>query len=143
VSLLLAAGAVFTYSVPGLAWFVIAAPLWLVCEAIAGRSPVDWSSVGGAIRAHRTAIGIGLLILIAVAAVAYSPVREFASKIADVQSSAGRLSSPVFGGEAFGIWPAGDFRVVRGEVAGSLFAVAVAGLALLYGIFALIRRRRM
>jgi hypothetical protein len=143
VCLLLAAATVFTFSVPGLAWFVIAVPLWLVFEAIVGRSPVDWSSVGGAIRAHRTAIGVGLLILIAVAAFAYSPVREFASKIADVQASAGRLSSPVFGGEALGIWPAGDFRVVRGEVSGSLFAVAVAGLALLYGVVVLIRRRRM
>ena len=33
----------------------------------------------------------------------------------------------MFPGEALGIWPAGDFRVVRGEVTGSLLAVAVGG----------------
>ena len=143
ICVLIAGGAVFTFSVPGLAWLVIAVPVWLAIEAIAGRSPVDWSAIGASIRAHRTAIAIGLLILIAVAAFAYSPVREFASKIAGVQESAGRLSSPVFGGEALGIWPAGDFRVVRGEVSGSLIAAGIATLALLYGVWTLIRLRRL
>jgi hypothetical protein len=32
---------------PRLAWFVIALPVWLAFEAIAGRSPVDWRAVGG------------------------------------------------------------------------------------------------
>ena len=59
VCLLLAGGAVFTFSVPGLAWFVIALPVWLAFEAIAGRSPVDWRAVRGAIRAHRTVIAVG------------------------------------------------------------------------------------
>ena len=45
IGLLLAGASVFTFSVPGLAWFVIAVPLWLVLEAIAGRSPVDWGAV--------------------------------------------------------------------------------------------------
>ena len=40
----------------------------------------------------------------------------FVGKVGTVQASAGRLSSPVFPGEALGIWPEGDFRVVRGEV---------------------------
>ena len=73
------------------------------------------------------------MILIAVAAVAFGPAREFVDKIGDVQNSAGRLSSPVFPGEALGIWPAGDFRIVRGEVSGSLLAVALGALAAAYG----------
>ena len=128
--LLLAAASVFTFSVPGLAWFVIALPVWLAFEALAGRSPVDWSAVRARrSRAHRVALAVAALILIGVAVVAFAPAREFASKIADVQDSAGRLSSPVFGGEALGIWPAGDFRIVRGEVSGSLLAVALGALA--------------
>ncbi len=97
----------------------------------------------GAIRAHRAVIAVGLVILVGVVALAFGPVREFASKIADVQNSAGRLSSPVFGGEALGIWPAGDFRVVRGDVSGSLIAVAIGALAVLYGIVVLVQRRRL
>ena len=143
VCLLIAAASVFTFSAPGLAWFVLVVPVWLAFEAIAGRSPVNWGAVRAGLAAHKVTLVVAALILVGIAVVAFTPVREFASKIADVQASAGRLSSPVFGGEALGIWPAGDFRVVRGEVTGSLLAVAVAGLALLYGIVVLIRRRRL
>ena len=50
---------------------------------------------------------------------------DFVEKIDDVQESSGRLSSPVFPGEALGIWPEGDFRIVRGEVDGALLATGV------------------
>ncbi len=83
-----------------------------------------------------------MLVLVGAAAVAFSPAREFANKIADVQASAGRLSSPVFPGEALGIWPAGDFRVVRGEVPGSLLAVAIGAVAVAYGMWFCFRRRQ-
>ena len=46
--------------------------------------------------------------------------RRLRRPLGDVQASTGRLSSPVFPGEALGIWPEGDFRVVRGEVTGAL-----------------------
>ena len=142
IGLLLAAASVFTFSAPGLAWFVIAMPLWLVLEALAGRSPVDWAAVRDGLLAHKVTLAVAVLILIAIAAVAFTPSREFASKIADVQASAGRLSSPVFPGEALGIWPAGDFRIVRGEVSGSLIAVAIGALAIAYGTWTLIRTRQ-
>jgi hypothetical protein len=58
-----------------------------------------------------------------------------------VQASAGRLSSPVFPGEALGIWPEGDFRIVRGEVDGAYIAVAIAFLAAVIGAAAAVRRR--
>ena len=59
-----------------------------------------------------------------------------------MQNSFGRLSSPVFPGEALGIWPAGDFRIVRGEVSGALFAVALGAVAAGYGVVSLWRRRQ-
>lgn len=143
VCLLLAAASVFTFSAPGLAWFVLVVPLWLAFEASAGRSPVNWGGVRDGLVAHKVTLGVAAVILVGIAVVAFTPAREFASKIADVQASAGRLSSPVFGGEALGIWPAGDFRVVRGEVSGSLIAAAIGALALLYGVVVLVRRRRL
>ena len=125
VGLLLAAASVFTFSAPGLAWFALAVPIWLALEALGGRSPVSWAAVRASLARNRVTLGVAAVILVAIAVVAFTPAREFASKIADVQDSAGRLSSPVFGGEALGIWPAGDFRIVRGEVSGSLLALAI------------------
>jgi hypothetical protein len=142
ICLLLAAASVFTFSVPGLAWFLIAVPLWLVLEARAGRSPVNWRAVREGIAAQRVTIVVATVILIALAVVAFSPARDFVSKIGDVQNSAGRLSSPVFPGEALSIWPAGDFRIVRGEVSGALLAVAFGALAAGYGVLTLWRRRQ-
>ena len=143
VLVLLALAAVFTFSVPGLAWFALGLPLWLAFEGLAGRSVVEWGELRGWLRDHRLPLGVALLLVVIAAALAFSPAREFASKIADVQESAGRLSSPVFPGEALGIWPAGDFRVVRGEVTGSLFAVAVGALAIAYGAWVCLRRREL
>ena len=142
VGIILALATVFTFSVPGLAWFAIALPLWLIVEAVAGSSPIDWAAVRTAISEHKVLIGVVVLVLVGAAAVAFSPAREFANKIADVQESAGRLSSPVFPGEALGIWPAGDFRLVRGEVPGSLLAVAIGAVAVAYGMWFCFRRRQ-
>ncbi|HEY8000437.1 MAG TPA: hypothetical protein VID76_00785 [Solirubrobacterales bacterium] len=142
IGLLMAAASVFTFSAPGLAWFAIAIPIWLLLEARGGRSPVNWGAVRDSLAAHKVTLVVAVVIVLGIAAVAFTPAREFASKIADVQDSAGRLSSPVFPGEAFGIWPAGDFRVVRGEVSGSLLAVALGAVAAGFGALTLWRRRQ-
>lgn len=143
VGLILAAAGVFTFSLPGLAWFAIGVPIWLLLEAIAGRSPIDYGRIGESLSAHRALTAVTVVALIAVAVVAIGPATNFIEKIDDVQSSAGRLSSPVFPGEALGIWPEGDFRIVRGEVSGSLLAAGLAALAAGYGIWVLIRRRQL
>ncbi|MGH2954574.1 MAG: hypothetical protein ACRDK9_11285 [Solirubrobacterales bacterium] len=143
VVLLLAAGSVFTYSIPGLAWFALAIPVWLGLEELAGRSQIDLGRARAVLVRHRVALTAGAVALAAVIAVSFGPAREFVERIDDVQQSAGRLSSPVFPGEALGIWPEGDFRIVRGEVAGALPAVALAALAIAVGGFALLRRREL
>jgi hypothetical protein len=142
VCLLLGAASVFTFSLPGLAWFAIALPLWLIVEAIGGRNPIDYRRAAGTVREHRALTIVTCLVLIAVAAFAIGPATSFVGKINDVNVSIGRLSSPVFGGEALGIWPQGDFRIVRGEVSGAWIAVAVGALAVAYGAWALYRRRQ-
>jgi hypothetical protein len=140
-AVVLGAASVLTYSIPGLVWFAIALPLWLALEAVAGRSPIDWRAVRGSIATHRAAVGISVVALIALAVVLFEPASNFISKINEVQTSQGRLSSPVFPGEAFGIWPQGDYRIVRGEVSGSLVAAALGALAVACGVYALVRRR--
>lgn len=142
-AVILAAASVLTFSIPGLVWFALAVPLWLVLEALAGRSPIEWGKVGASLSRHRIALAVAALILIAAAVALVGPASSFVSKINDVQSSAGRLSSPVFPGEALGIWPAGDYRIVRGEVSGSLLATALGAIAIGYGLLALVRRRAL
>lgn len=141
VGLALAVASVFTFSIPGLAWFVAAFAVWFVLEAAAGDGTIDWRSIRGTAAAHRTAFVIGALVVVAAAAVAIGPAASFIEKIDDVQQSAGRLSSPIFPGEALGIWPEGDYRIVRGEVSGALPATALGALAIGFGLFSLVRRR--
>jgi hypothetical protein len=82
-----------------------------------------------------------LAAVVAIAAFSVVQLSGFVGKVGSVQASAGRLSSPVFPGEALGIWPEGDFRVVRGDVAGAYPAVAFALVAAAIAAWAAIRRR--
>ena len=127
---------VFTFSAPGPRLVRHRAAALARDRGARGRSPVDWRRSATAVLAHVAGSWPGRSILIAIAVLAFGPASEFVNKIADVQESAGRLSSPVFPGEALGIWPQGDFRIVRGEVSGSLIAVALGALAVA------VRRRR-
>jgi hypothetical protein len=137
---ILAAASVFTFSVPGGVWFAVAIPVWAILW-IGFESKITLVDAREAVRRHRRVLLVGALLLVALAVVAIGPARDFIEKIDDVQESSGRLSSPVFPGEAFGIWPEGDFRIVRGEVDGALLASAFAGLCALGAAIALVRRR--
>jgi hypothetical protein len=140
---LLAAASVFTFSVPGLAWLAVLLPAWLVLETVAGRPPIDLGDLREGIARHRVALGAAALVTVAVAAALVIPIANFVDRIADVQSSPGRLSSPVFPGEALGIWPEGDFRLVRGEVEGAIPATAFAAAVTALAGLALLRRREL
>ena len=139
---LLAAASVFTYSIPGLAWFALGLPAWALLELAAGRRP-DLARARELIGRHRAPlIGAGLVALVALTLSA-TQFAGFADRIGDVQASTGRLSSPVFPGEALGVWPEGDYRIVRGEVSGALPASALGLLAVALGTLIALRRREM
>jgi hypothetical protein len=141
VLLLLTASSLFVYSIPGLVWFALALPIWLVLEFLTGDLRIDMAAARSSVRNHRRIIVAVAIVLVAVAAFSASQLSGFVDKVGMVQASAGRLSSPVFPGEALGIWPQGDFRIVRGEVSGAYIAVAIALLAAVIGAAAAIRRR--
>jgi hypothetical protein len=141
VLLVLAASSVFVYSIPGLVWFALALPIWLVLELATEGLRVDMNAARESVRRHRRIIIVVGILIVAVAAFSASQLSGFVNKVGMVQASAGRLSSPVFPGEALGIWPEGDFRVVRGEVDGAYIAVAIALLAVAIGAAAAVRRR--
>jgi hypothetical protein len=139
--ILFGAASVFVYSLPGLAWFAVGVPIWLALGLATGGLRIDAAAARSAARQHRTAIVAVAIAIVAVGAFSAAQLSGFVGKVGQVQASAGRLSSPVFPGEALGIWPEGDFRVVRGEVGGAYFAVALGLLAAAIGAIAAIRRR--
>jgi hypothetical protein len=141
VLILLAVSSVFVYSIPGLVWFALALPIWLLLEVLTGGLRVDPDAVRASLRRHRRIIVVVSIVIVAVAAFSASQLSGFVDKVGMVQASAGRLTSPVFPGEALGIWPEGDFRVVRGEVDGAYIAVAIALIAAAIGAAAAFRRR--
>src|SRR4051795_548493 len=141
VLILLTVATVFVYSIPGLVWFALALPIWLVLELVTGGLRIDVDAARSAMRRHRRILIVGVILVLAVAAFSASQLSGFVSKVGMVQASAGRLSSPVSPGEALGIWPEGDFRIVRGDVAGAYPAVALGLLAAAIGALAAFRRR--
>jgi hypothetical protein len=132
---------VFVYSLPGLVWFAIAVPIWLALELGTGRLRVDAAELRAEARLHQRAIIVVAVVVVVVGALSAAQLSGFVDKVGQVQESGGRLDSPVFPGEALGIWPEGDFQVVRGEVGGAYAAVALGLLAAAIGALAAVRRR--
>jgi hypothetical protein len=141
VLLLLAVSSIFVYSIPGLVWFALALPIWLVLELVTGGLRIDLDAARSTMRRHRRALIVGGVLVLAVAAFSASQLSGFVGKVGMVQASAGRLTSPVFPGEALGIWPEGNFQIVRGDVAGAYPAVALGLLAAAIAALAAFRRR--
>lgn len=133
-------GGILAYSVPSLVWFALIAAAWLALVVGTGDRSIDLAALRDAMRRRRLALALAALALAGLTALAAGELRGFVDRIGDISASAGRLSSPVFPGEALAIWPEGDFRVVRGEVDGALVATAIGALALLAGAAATWRR---
>ena len=140
-ALVIAAASVFVYSVPGLVWFALAVPIWLFLERAWGALRLNGDLAASAIRRHGYVI-VGVAILLVGGAVLFvAELSGFIDKLGMVQASTGRLSSPVFPGEALGIWPEGNFQIVRGEVDGAYVALALGLVAALVGAAAAVSRR--
>jgi hypothetical protein len=141
VLVMLAVASVFVYSIPGLVWFALGIPIWLALELATGGLRVDLEAARSAVRRHRGVIVGGAVVIVAVAVFSAAQLSGFVDKVGMVQASAGRLTSPVFPGEALGIWPEGDFRIVRGHVSGAYPALALGLLAAALGVLSAFRRR--
>jgi hypothetical protein len=128
----LAAGSVFAYSLPGLAWPAAAAASWLGAELATGRLSVPQGALGRNLKRALPVAGAGI-VLLAVFALTLGSLSDFLDRLGDVQNTGGRLLSPVSPREVLGIWPRGDFRAdVAGEAAAilaTLIGLVAVGLA--------------
>ena len=127
---LLAAGTIYVYSFPGLAWLIGAAVVWGAIELAHGRRPGRGVAIATAVAA-----GVALLLVLT----DLDRLRDFVDfRALDPdranEGGLGNLRGHISPLEALGVWPTSEFRLSAG--AGSLpAAVFYAGAAL--GLLAL------
>ena len=76
----LALAAVFTFSIPGAAWFAVAIPVWAILW-LGFESRVDFAAIREGAAQHRRLLIAGGVVLVALAAIAIGPASGFIEKI--------------------------------------------------------------
>jgi hypothetical protein len=110
----IAAGTIYNYSFPGLAWLLGAALIWMLVIAWRER---DGLRLGERLRGARSAIALGVAIPVVAALPEIFRLASFSSfKAFNPQGTGptvgfGNLRQPLNPLEAFGIWPSGEFRI--------------------------------
>jgi hypothetical protein len=159
---LIAVGAVYTYSFPGLLWLLGTAAVWAIVELCLARLGASDPSAGGApmgaphraeaepstvgeIGATGAAVVRPALIAVAVLVVLVAPeigrmINFHKFETFDPNGPGlGNLFGQVSPFEALGIWPSGDFRLAPGDgavpAAAYYLGAAFATVLLLYGIW--------
>ena len=148
-ALVLAAGAFYTYSYLGLAWYALTAVIWLVAEAACHPAAVlSWLSRPRVRTPSPRIVGIGVLGILLLIPVASQAVTFFHSVGASASGSGviprnalGNLIGPLSGYEMLGVWLSPDFRMppASGFDTGQLATLAAA--IQLYGLYWCLRRR--
>lgn len=151
-SALLAVGAVYVYSFPGLIWMLATFAIWALAEFAISRTG---RSGGAAPPATRPSAGpspvrsvlMALLVFAVLVAPEIGRMIDF-HKFETFDPNGpglGNLFGQVSPFEALGIWPSGDFRLAPGDGAvpalGHYLAAAFALVLLIYGIGRCWRRR--
>jgi hypothetical protein len=117
----IAAGTIYNYSFPGLAWLLGAALVWMLLvawrERDRARSFVESLRLRERLRPARTAIGLAVAIAV-IAAIpevfrlaSFSSFEAFNPQGTGPTVGFGNLRQPLNPLEAFGIWPSGEFRI--------------------------------
>jgi hypothetical protein len=117
----IAAGTIYNYSFPGLAWLLGAVVIWMLVIALRERDRVG-SLLGGLrlrerLRGSRPALllGIGIPVVAALPELfrlaSFSSFKAFNPSGTGPTVGFGNLRQPLNPLEAFGIWPSGEFRI--------------------------------
>src|SRR3954470_7331939 len=117
----IAAGTIYNYSFPGLAWLLGTALVWMLVIALRER-PAATSFIAGLrlrerLRRAKAAIwlGIGIPIIAAlpelVRLASFSSFKAFNPSGTGPSGGFGNLRQPLNPLEAFGVWPSGEFRI--------------------------------
>jgi hypothetical protein len=134
---LIATGAVYAYSFPGLIWLIGTATIWLVLELAIGRTGP----------APARSLLLAFLLFAVLVAPEIGRMLDFHSfETFDPNGPGlGNLFGQVSPFEGLGIWPSGDFRLAPGDgavpAAGYYLGAALALILLLHGVLCCWRRR--
>jgi hypothetical protein len=117
----IAAGTIYNYSFPGLAWLLGAAIVWMLVIALRERRPpggvLAGLRLGERLRGARAAlaVGIGIPVVAALPEVfrlaSFSSFKAFSPSGTGPTVGFGNLRQPLNPLEAFGVWPSGEFRI--------------------------------
>ncbi|MGA8219001.1 MAG: hypothetical protein WB771_10565 [Solirubrobacterales bacterium] len=109
----IAAGTIYNYSFPGLAWLLGAALVWMLVIMIRERDLRLRERLSGARSA--LALGIGIPIVAALPEIfrlaSFSSFKAFNPSGTGPTVGFGNLRQPLNPLEAFGVWPSGEFRI--------------------------------
>ena len=109
----IAAGTIYNYSFPGLAWLLGAAIVWMGVIALREHE----LRLGERLRGARSAIalGIGIPVVAALPEIlrlaSFSNFKAFSPSGTGPTVGFGNLRQPLNPLEAFGVWPSGEFRI--------------------------------
>jgi hypothetical protein len=117
----IAAGTIYNYSFPGLAWLLGTAVVWMLVIAIrerdAATSFIAGLRVRERLRGAKAAIWLGIAIPIVAALpeifrlASFSNFKAFSPSGTGPTVGFGNLRQPLNPLEAFGVWPSGEFRI--------------------------------
>jgi hypothetical protein len=117
----IAAGTIYNYSFPGLAWLLGAVLVWMIVIALRERDrAASWLAglrLGERLRAARSGLllGIGIPVIAALPEVfrlaSFSSFKAFNPSGTGPTVGFGNLRQPLNPLEAFGVWPSSEFRI--------------------------------
>ena len=145
----LAIGAVYAYSFPGLLWLALAAAIWAAGEIALRLRDGTLAGATTTARGAATAASGAVAIVAVVAAPEVGRMVDFAGfqTFNPKGSGLGNLFNRLSPLEALGIWPSGDFRVEPGGGFAPAIAFwlgsALAAAALAWGLWWWLRRREL
>jgi hypothetical protein len=135
---LIAVGAVYTYSFPGLLWLFGTAVIWAIVELLSGKRPN--SSLTKSVL-----IAVGVLVVLVAPEIGRMIDFHKFETFDPNGPGLGNLFGQVSPFEALGIWPSGDFRLAPGDgavpAAAYYLGAAFATVLLIYGIWRCWQRR--
>src|SRR5258705_13944674 len=109
----IAAGTIYNYSFPGLAWLLGAAIVWMLVIALREHDLRLRARLRGARSA--IALGVGISIVAALPEIvrlaSFSSFKAFNPSGPGPTVGFGNLRQPLNPLEAFGVWPSGEFRI--------------------------------
>jgi hypothetical protein len=147
----IAAGTIYNYSFPGLAWLAVSAAAWLGLIALRERRQRGGLDLAGRLSRGRRAVWV-IAGLPAAAAIpelfrlaSFTNFKAFNPGGTGPRVGFGNLRQPLSPLESLGIWPSSEFRITPARASSpelAFYAGALIGLAVLaWGLYRALKRR--